>query len=89
MSLAETGIPPGLFKTEIVMWCGLADRLHAVSRADVAGRLPAAGEDGDGLWFLHWEDDYQDPYPSRDAAWADWHAAAAARRRPAPAPAGT
>jgi hypothetical protein len=65
-------------------WCGLADRLHAVSRADVAGRLPAAGEDGDGLWFLHWEDDYQGPYPSRDAAWADWHATAAARLRPAP-----
>lgn len=66
-------------------WCGLADRLHAVSRAEVADRLPAPGEDGDGLWFLHWEDDYQGPYPSRDTAWADWHAAAAARLRAAAA----
>jgi len=66
-------------------WCGSAGRLHAVSRADVISQLPTPGQDGDGLWFLHWEDRYDGPYPSRDAAWQGWHATAATGR---PHPAG-
>jgi hypothetical protein len=40
--------------------------------------LPAAGESGEGLWHLHFTDGAHGPYPSRQAAWHDWHASARA-----------
>lgn len=58
-------------------WRALPGRLRAVSRADVDGLLPWPGQDGDGLWFLHWDDRYKGPFPSSDAALQDRHAARA------------
>jgi hypothetical protein len=38
--------------------------------------LPTAGEEDGGLWWLHFTDGAQGPYPSQQAAWDDWHASA-------------
>jgi hypothetical protein len=55
-------------------WCGATDRLHKASMDDVAPLLPTTGEEDEGQWFLHWPHDRRGPYPSRQAAWDDWHA---------------
>lgn len=60
-------------------WCGCPDRLHIVSRADVADQLPAVGERDEGQWFLSWPDGQRGPYPSAQAAWDDWHASPVTR----------
>ena len=60
--------------TDECQWCGHTDRLHEVSRADVADQLPTVGEDDEGQWFLRWPDGQRGPYPSAQAAWDDWHA---------------
>ena len=57
-------------------WCGDEDRLREVLRADVEHLLPTAGEEDEGMWWLHWPRDRQGPYPSARAAWDDWHASA-------------
>lgn len=57
-------------------WCGNQDRLHDVRRADVERLLPAVGEEDQGLWWLHFTDGTQGPYPSEQAAWDDWHTTA-------------
>ena len=60
-------------------WCGSPDRLHEVPRADVQRYLPTVGEEGEGLWWLHFADGKQGPFPSAQAAWDTWHALAAGR----------
>jgi hypothetical protein len=57
-------------------WCGNQDRLHDVRRAGPGHLLPAAGEEDQGLWWLHFTDGTQGPYPSEQAAWDDWHTTA-------------
>ncbi len=54
-------------------WCATRDRLHEVPRAG-AGHLPAAGEEDEGQWWLHFIDGRLGPYPSQQAAWGGWHA---------------
>jgi hypothetical protein len=58
--------------------CGKQDRLREVPRSGIARLLPTAGESGEGLWHLHFTDGAHGPYPSRQAAWHDWHASARA-----------
>jgi hypothetical protein len=55
-------------------WCGSPDRLHEVLRADVQRYLPTVGEEGEGLWWLHFTDGKQGPFASAQAAWDTWHA---------------
>jgi hypothetical protein len=54
-------------------WCGSEARLHDVRRADVEHRLPTAGEEDEGLWWLRFPDGALGPYPSEQAAWDYWH----------------
>ena len=54
--------------------CGSPDRLHEVGRADVQRYLPTVGEEGEGLWWLHFTDGKQGPFRSAQAAWDTWHA---------------
>jgi hypothetical protein len=78
----EDGCPQDLDHTGLCLrtspgqcqWCGTSGRLHNISRADVGHLLPTAGEEHEGLWFLHWASDRRGPYPSAQAAWDDWHA---------------
>jgi hypothetical protein len=57
-------------------WCGNQDRLRDVPRPAIEHLLPTAGEEDEGLWWLHFTDGAQGPYPSQQAAWDDWHASA-------------
>jgi hypothetical protein len=59
-------------------WCGKQDRLREVAPSSIVHLLPTAGEEDGGLWHLHFTDGAQGPYPSRQAAWDDWHASARA-----------
>jgi hypothetical protein len=59
-------------------WCGNQGRLRDVPRPAIVHLLPTVGEDGEGLWHLHFADAAQGPYPSQRAAWDDWHAGACA-----------
>jgi hypothetical protein len=54
-------------------WCGTQGRLHEVLRAGVERRLPTAGEEDEGLWWLRFTDGAQGPFPSAQAAWDYWH----------------
>lgn len=54
--------------------CGSPDRLHEVPRAGVQRYLPTVGEEGEGLWWLHFTDGKQGPFRSAQAAWDTWHA---------------
>jgi hypothetical protein len=55
-------------------WCGATGRLREVPRAEVQHRLPTVGEEGEGMWHLHYADGAQGPLPSAQAAWDYWHA---------------
>jgi hypothetical protein len=50
-----------------------ARRLHEVPRASVERRLPTVGEEDEGMWWLHFTDGTQGPFPSAQAAWDYWH----------------
>ena len=54
-------------------WCGAQGRLHEVPRASVERRLPTVGEEDEGMWWLHFTDGTQGPFPSAQAAWDYWH----------------
>ena len=54
-------------------WCGTQGRLHEVPRAGIERRLPTVGEEGEGLWYLHFTDAAQGPFPSARDAWDYWH----------------
>jgi len=49
-------------------WCGTQGRLREVPRAGVERRLPTVGEEREGLWWLHFTDGSQGPFPSAQAA---------------------
>jgi hypothetical protein len=55
-------------------WCGAPGRLHEVPRAEVQRRLPTVGEEDEGMWWLHYTDGTQGPFPSAQDAWDYWHA---------------
>jgi len=55
-------------------WCGAQGRLREVPRAGVERRLPTVGEEDEGLWWLHYTDGAQGPFPSAQDAWDYWHA---------------
>ena len=59
-------------------WCGNQGRLREVPRPAITRLLPTVGEEGQGLWHLHFADGAHGPYPSQRAAWDDWHAGARA-----------
>jgi hypothetical protein len=59
-------------------WCGNQGRLGDVPRSAIVHLLPTVGEAGEGLWWLHFANGAQFPYPSQQAAWDDWHARARA-----------
>ena len=54
-------------------WCGMPGRLREVPRADVERRLPTVGEEDQGMWWLHYTDGTQGPFPSAQDAWDYWH----------------
>jgi hypothetical protein len=60
--------------TSHCQWCGTEDRLHEACRDAAARRLPTAGEQDEGQWWLHFTGAGLGPYPSQQAAWDDWHA---------------
>lgn len=55
-------------------WCGATGRLHEVPRPEVQRRLPTVGEEDEGMWWLHYTDGKQGPFPSARDAWDYWHA---------------
>ena len=42
-------------------------------RASIEHPLPTVGEEDEGLWWLHFTDGAQGPFPSAHAAWDYWH----------------
>jgi hypothetical protein len=44
-------------------WCGTQGRLREVPRAGVERRLSMVGEEGEGLWWLHFTGGSQGPFP--------------------------
>ena len=58
---------------EECQWCGAPGRLHQVPRAEVQRRLPTVGEEDERMWWLHYTDGTQGPFPSARDAWDHWH----------------
>ena len=54
-------------------WCGKPGRLREVLRASIEHPLPTVGEEDEGLWWLHFTDGAEGPFPSAHAAWDYWH----------------
>jgi len=77
----EDGCPHDLDHTGLCLrdspdecqWCGKPDRLREVLRASVEHPLPTVGEEDEDLWWLHFTDGAQGPFPSAQAAWDYWH----------------
>jgi hypothetical protein len=77
----EDGCPHDLDHTGLCLrdspdecqWCGKPDRLREVPRASIEHPLPTVGEEDEGLWWLHFTDGAEGPFPSAHAAWDYWH----------------
>jgi len=77
----EDGCPHDLDHTGLCLrdspdecqWCGKPDRLREVLRASIEHPLPTVGEEDEGLWWLHFTDGAEGPFPSAQAAGDYWH----------------